>query len=156
MSANSPEQVSENKPALRRLEGRVAQILNARELVINIGSENGVSPKMKFAVLSEQPLEVRDPDTGEVLDVIDREKVRVEASEVRPKISICRTYRIKRIGGGALHATSLPSVVNVASLFEPPREIQETLEAKDSSLPPPLSPEESYVKIKDRVIQVSE
>jgi len=156
MSANSLDQVSSNMPEQQRLMGRVAQILNARELVINIGSENGVKPKMKFAILAEKPLEVRDPDTGDVLDVIDREKVRVEASEVRPKITICRTYRVKRIGGGALHASSIPSLVSVASLFEPAREIPETLEAKDSSLPPPLSPEDSYVKIKDRVIQVFE
>ncbi|HZG52453.1 MAG TPA: hypothetical protein VEZ40_09985 [Pyrinomonadaceae bacterium] len=136
-----------------RLEGRVAQILNARELIINIGSEGGIKPKMKFAVLSEYPLEVVDPTTKEVLDVVDREKVRVEVSEIRPRIAICRTYRVKRITGGALYQGVLSAVAN-DQLFRPPREIPETLEAKDASLPPPLSPEDSYVKINDRVVQV--
>jgi hypothetical protein len=30
------------------------------------------------------------------------------------------------------------------------------LEAKDVSLPPPLSPEESYVKMNDKVIQIDD
>ncbi|HEY0545159.1 MAG TPA: hypothetical protein VGC91_07165 [Pyrinomonadaceae bacterium] len=147
----------ETKPNKSALEGRVAQILNARELVINIGSDKGIKPKMKFAVLSESPLEVRDPETGDVLDVIDREKVRVVATEVRPKIAICRTYRIKTvIPGGALYADPIKSIGQMASIFQPPREIPETLEAKDSSLPPALSPEESYVKINDRVVRVAD
>jgi hypothetical protein len=136
-----------------RLEGRVAQILNARELIINIGSEGGIKPKMKFAVLSEYPLEVVDPTTKEVLDVVDREKVRVEVSEIRPRIAICRTYRVKRITGGTVYQGLLGSAVS-DHLFRSPREIPETLEAKNASLPPPLTPEESYVKINDRVVQV--
>ena len=87
-----------------RLEGRVASILNARELVINIGSNTGVEQGQKFAVLAATPLQVTDPDSGAMLDEIDREKIRVEAHEVRPKITICRTYRMKGGGGFALSA----------------------------------------------------
>ena len=64
---------------------RVAAILNARELAINIGSDGGVVQGMKFAVLAESPTIVTDPMTGDELDQIDREKVRVEAIEVSPK-----------------------------------------------------------------------
>jgi hypothetical protein len=39
-------------------------------------------------------------------------------------------------------------------MVEQSREIVETLKAEDSSLPPPLSEEESYVKKGDRVIQL--
>ncbi len=90
--ARTENDMADNKSAIKRLEGRVAQILSARELVINIGSSAGVSSKMKFAILSETPIEVRDPNTQEVLDLIDREKVRVEAVEVRPKVTICRRF----------------------------------------------------------------
>jgi hypothetical protein len=133
-----------------RTEGRVAQLLNARELVINIGSEKGVIPKMKFAVLSETPLEIRDPNTQELLDVVDREKVRVEAYEVRPKISICRTYVVRSEG------MRFGFTAAVLENIKPYREVVETLKAEDSSLPPPLNPEDSYVKINDRVVAIEE
>ena len=139
-----------------RLEGRVAQILNARELVINIGENQGVTAEMKFAILSESPMEVLDPNSGELLDHIDREKVRVEATEVREKISICKTYKIKIISGGPLYAGTITNITTITGAFRPPTQIPETLAAKDADLPPPLSPEESYVKINDRVIQVKE
>ena len=116
---------------------------------------------MKFAILSETPMQICDPVTREVLDVIDREKVRVSASEVRPKIAICKTYRQKTTPGGLLysgHISSLGSVAEIFSrdLYKAPETTPETLKAEDASLPPPLSPKESYVKINDRVIQVNE
>jgi len=135
----------------KKLEGRVAQILNERELAINIGSNHGAQLGMKFAILSESPLEVKDPQTKETLDIIDREKVRVVVSEIRPKISICKTYRVRKFGGGLSANFSL-----MKSLLEPAREVKETLKAEDASLPQPLSPEESYVKINDRVVLIEE
>ena len=118
-----------------------------------MAKKKGVQPKMRFAVLASEPLEVRDPETDEVLDVIDREKVRVEASEIRPKITICRTYKVTAIPGGPWYDT-ISGLGGMTQLTKPPQKIVETLEAKDSSLPPPLSPEDSYVKINDRVIQI--
>jgi hypothetical protein len=89
------------------LEARVAQILNARELVINIRESSGVKQGMKFAVLSESPTEIRDPVTNELLDTIDRVKVKVRASEVRPKVTVCKTYLVRTIPGGPLYANFL-------------------------------------------------
>jgi hypothetical protein len=74
------------------LVGRVAEILNHRELVITLGRGHGIHRGMKFAVLTD-PLEVKDPETGDLLDVLEREKIRVEAFDVRDRISVCRTYR---------------------------------------------------------------
>ena len=133
------------------LQGKVAKILTEREVVINIGSAQGVKKGMRFAILAPTPEEVLDPETGEVLDVVDRTKVLVQATEVREKITICSTYRTTKISGGALSTT-----YSLSRLFDPPREIPETLRIEDSSLPAPLSPEESYVKIGDRVKQVEE
>ena len=130
------------------LEGRVASILNARELVINIGSKAGVERGQKFAVLAGTPIQVKDPGSGAILDEIDREKIRVEAHEVRAMITICRTYRM--MGGFALR---MPSS-RFAELFAPSR--PETLRADDSEKLPPLSEEESYVKINDRVVAVDD
>lgn len=131
-----------------RLEGRVASILNARELVINIGSKTGVEPGQKFAVLAETPIQIKDPGSGEILDEIDREKIRVEAQEVRATITICRTYRM-RGGVGGLNVSAA-----VAAFMAPSR--RETLRADDSDKPKPLSDKESYGKINDRVVAIDD
>ncbi len=132
------------------LEGRVASILNARELVINIGSDVGVERGRKFAVMAATPIQVKDPASDAVLDEIDREKIRVEAREVRAKITICRTYRL--IGGGALHSVVTSSAFS--DILAKP--ILETLRAADSQKLPPLPEEESYVKINDRVVALDD
>jgi hypothetical protein len=131
------------------LQGKVAKVLNEREVAINIGQAQGVRKGMRFAILAATPEEISDPDTGEALDIVDRTKVLVEATEVRPKITICSTFRTTTIPGGGF-ATGYA----LSRLFAQPQEVFETLRAKDSSLPLPLSPEESYVKIGDRVKQV--
>ncbi len=131
------------------LEGKVAQIVSEREIAINIGKKDGVVQGMQFSVLAATPQEVTDPDTGELLDTIDRSKIDVEATEVRDKITICSTFATKWVGGGLL-------AYNYQNLFGPSREVVETLRVEDSSLPAPLDPEESFVKIGDRVRAISE
>lgn len=132
-----------------RIQGKVAGILTERELTINIGSSNGVREGMKFKVLANEPIAVVDPVTCAKLGEIDREKVRVITTEVQEKFSICKTYQ-KRVTPGSAWFNVLAGLPQMG----PSREVPETLKAKDSSLPPPLSEEESYVKIGDRVIQL--
>lgn len=130
--------------------GKVAGILNERELTINIGEKAGVKVGMAFKVLAEAPIEVRDPETNTLLGHIDREKVKVKASEVFEQFSICRTYEQYYVSG-----TGLAAFAGISSIYgEPARNEVETLKAEDSSLPPPLSEEESYVKRGDRVISI--
>ena len=141
--------MSENQ---ERLEGRVARILNARELVINIGRAKGVRQKMRFAVLSAEPIQICEPDSEIVLDTIDREKTRVEVTEVREKVAICQTYRTKTIPG-----TTLSDIMNlIPDLYKPSHTVWETLAIKDEDLPRALSEEESFVKSGDRVVQLNE
>jgi hypothetical protein len=133
----------------KSIEGKVASVLNERELAINIGVEQGVKEGMKFKVLAEKPTEILDPETGEILGELDREKVRVRVLEVREKFSVCRTYKKRYASGGPFY-----NMFAVGDLVAGPRVVVETLKAEDSSLPPPLSEEESYVKKGDRVIQL--
>jgi len=130
------------------IKGKVANILNARELTINIGKEQGVKAGMIFKVLADSPVAVIDPDTKKKLGEVDREKIRVKVSEVDENFSVCKTYRTRRTGGIAY-----PSMSSIASLMVE-REAVETLKASEASLPPPLPEEESFVKTGDRVIQV--
>lgn len=117
------------KTKIKLLTGKVSGILTERELAINIGSNHAVAPGMRFKVLAEQPTEIRDPETDDVLGIVDREKIRLKVSEVHERFSICRTYS-KADMGLAL------------------------LEAGNSTLPFPFSKEESYVKKGDRVVQI--
>lgn len=129
------------------IEGLVANILNARELVINIGSQDGVSKGKRFKVLADTPAEIRDPQTNEVLGVIDREKVRVEVTEAQPRLAVCRTYETITTGGRAI-------IPDLSDILGPRRTVPKTLKAQDAAYLPPLSESESYVKRGDRVVEI--
>jgi hypothetical protein len=127
-----------------RIQGKVSGILNEREITINIGSNQGVSDGMKFKILADSPIEVTDPQTHETLGIVDREKVRVVTMEVQERFSICKTYR----------KIKTPGFVWPSLWMTTASERYETLKVLDSSLPTPITEEESYVKIGDRVIQL--
>ena len=138
------------------IEGKVAQVLNAQELIINVGRNGGVVEGMKFAVLAETPLAVKDPDSGALLGEVDREKVRVKATEVHEAFTVCRTYQIIRIPATRGFDVAAFNALSEAMVSRPAREVPVTLRVEDSALPPALGPNESYVKAKDRVKQVIE
>lgn len=58
------------------------------QVYINRGSREGVSPGQQFVVGSMEV--IRDPDTGEVLDESVTEIARLEAADVKEKLTICR------------------------------------------------------------------
>ncbi len=138
-----------------RLEGLVADILNEREVVINIGSKRGVEPGMKFAILSPQPHVIVDPESKEKLGEVDRPKVRLKASEVHEKFSVLRTYETYTVNVGGVGPDFLgPS--SVLSIFTPPKWVTKvkTLRIDQSDLPGELSPSDSIVRVNDRVLQI--
>lgn len=81
------------------LTGKVAAILNSRELAINIGMNAGVEVDMVFKVLGEAKLS--DPDTNEQLGSIRYEKGKVKIVTVEEKFSTARTFEtyVTNIGG---------------------------------------------------------
>lgn len=134
------------------IRGKVSGVLNERELTINIGSKHGVYKGMQFKILADKPMKVLDPDSNEVLGTVNREKVQVQVSEVCERFSICKTFHISIVGSN----TFFSGFKKMSLMFEPRREVPETLKAEDSALPPPISEEESYVKKGDRVVQIIE
>ncbi len=130
------------------VEGKVANIISERELAINIGAAHGVRKGMKFKIMADQPTEIPDPETGEILGVIEREKVRVQVTEVFEKFSVCRTYRMTSTGSFAFGA--------FADMLTRPARTVETLRADESSYIPPLAESESYVKKGDRVVPIED
>lgn len=137
--------------AALNIEGQVAQVLNERELAINRGSAHGVKVGMFFAVLAKTPIEIRDPETEEVLGRYDQPKTRVRVTRTEPSYSICRTYKYRTYGGGFFTAQNA-----LADVFGPRRVVYETLDASKEAFPAPLSEEDSYVEIGDRVQQIEE
>jgi hypothetical protein len=132
-----------------QIKGRVARILNSREIAINRGAEHGVETGMRFVVLSEMGEDIEDPDTGEVLGSIYRPKVEVEIISVTAKLSIGRTFRKHRrnLGGSGIGS--------LGKAFEPPKwvSVTETLKTQERSWQD-ISESESYVKTGDPVEQV--
>ena len=70
--------------------GKVARILSDEEVVLNVGSEDGVKEDMKFVIFSESD-HVFDPETGEDLGAIEIVKGRVRVYHVMGKMSRART-----------------------------------------------------------------
>ena len=79
------------------IRGKVAHILNTREIAINVGTENGVTVGMYFDVMDAHYENITDPDTNEVLGSLERPKVRVKIIHVQEKLSLATTYRKERV-----------------------------------------------------------
>ena len=73
------------------INGKVAAILNERDLVINKGHNDGVSEGLSFMV-TQPNFSIKDPDSGVELGVLAREKIKVKVFEVHPKFSVAKTY----------------------------------------------------------------
>lgn len=124
------------------IEGRVAEVLNSRDLVINRGEENGVEQGMVFEILAPQGQDIRDPETDEVLGSVGRPKVVVKVVEVEAKLAVARTFKSRRrnVGGTDINQ-------QWRRLLEPPRYVTEydTLKTSERTWED-LSEEESFVK----------
>lgn len=135
------------------IRGKVARILNSRELAINVGTNDGVVVGMHFDILDPKGEDITDPDTGEVLGSIDRPKVRVQVVKVHERLSVASTYKKHEVNVGG-RGSNL-GVGNLADLFMPPRYVTkyETLKTTEKTWED-LEEKESFVKTGDPVVQV--
>jgi len=135
------------------IRGKVARVLNSRELALNIGSQNGVRKGMIFDVIDPKGEDIVDPDTGGILGSLERPKVRVKVISVQDKLSVASTYKKERVNiGGVGIGTSA-----ISQLFiQPPEYVTqyETLKTEEKTWED-ISEEESYVKCGDPVVQVT-
>ncbi|GIH73241.1 hypothetical protein [Sphaerimonospora thailandensis] len=134
-----------------RIEGKVAQILTARELVINKGTVDGVEVGMRFAVLNSRGVDIKDPDTGEALGSVEIEKAIVKVVRVSDRLAVARTFRTYRIPGGSFY---LGSTKVLEQMMRPPRTEIETLQTDERRLKDELDESGSYIKKGDPVVQV--
>ena len=135
------------------LRGKVARILDSRNLVINIGSQQGVIIGMYFDVMDPKGEDIRDPNTNEILGSIERPKVRIRIINVQDKLSVASTYKKKKVNiGGKGVAINL----GFAEYLMPPKWVTkyETLKTDEKTWED-LNEEESRVKSGDPVSQVT-
>jgi hypothetical protein len=134
------------------IRGKVAQILNSREVAINLGSEHGVCEGMLFDVIDPKGEDIIDPDTDVVIGSLERAKVRLRVTSVRPKLSVASTFKKERVNiGGVGIGTS-----GLSQLFLPTEYITqyETLKTTEKTWED-LPEKESYVKRGDPVVEVT-
>lgn len=72
------------------ITGKVAAIIDATTLVLNVGAEQGVTEGHLFAIVAPHG-EVIDPDTGENLGLWESVKGRVVVTHVQPRMCTVRT-----------------------------------------------------------------
>ncbi len=129
-----------------KIEAKVAQILTARDLVLNKGSVDGVQVGMRFAILNRKGADIRDPDTHEILGSVELPKTFVKVVSVKDRLAIARTFRELRTGSGAFWALA---ALSAASRVGP-----ETLKTDEPLVQDELDEAESYVKLGDPAVQM--
>lgn len=136
------------------LRGKVARILDTRNLVINLGATHGVIAGMYFDVLDPKGDDIRDPDSGDILGSIERPKVRVQVVKAEERLSVASTFRKKTVNVGGRGGLA---VGGLAEMFLPPKHVTkyETLKTTEKTWED-LEESESYVKTGDPVVQVLE
>ncbi len=139
----------------KRIRGKVAQVIDSREVALNIGSEHGVELNMLLDILTPKGQDIKDPDTGEVLGSVERAKTRVKVIQVKERLSVASTYRKRRVnvGGGGIPVYGISA--SAARLFEPPKweTRYETLKTNETTWDE-LTEEESYISTGDPVMQI--
>lgn len=129
------------------IEGKVARILNVREVAVNVGSMHGVKKGMYFDVLDLSGKDICDPDTDEVLGSIERHKIRLKVTHVQEKLSVLSTYRSWEVNvGGNLGLGTLGSALMPANYVTK----HETLKSKENKMEE-IDEDESIVQIGDLV-----
>ena len=134
---------------MERIEGAVARILNARELVLNRGTDHGVEIGMQFAVLNSQGGSITDPETGETLGSIELPKVIVKVVQVYEKLAVASTFRQYKTKAG-----TFASINMLDALYAPSQTLTETLKTNDRTYREELNSEDSYIHESDKVVQV--
>ena len=137
---------------IKQIRGKVAQIINSREVALNVGSDHGVELNMLFDILTQKGFDIKDPDTNEILGSVERLKARVKVAMVRPRLCVASTYRTRRVNVGGVGLG-----LGRSGLFEPPKweTRTETLKTNENVWDE-LSEEESYISTGDPVVQVFE
>ena len=135
------------------IRGKVARIMNSRELVINKGSNDGVEVGMRFMIIDRTGENITDPDTGKIIGSLQKPKVEVEVTQIGELIAVAHTYKYRMTNVGGM---GFGGAGQIAKMFSPPKfkREYETLKSDDQDWEP-LSEEDSYIQVGDPVVQIT-
>lgn len=141
---------------MSRIEGKVATVLNERELVLNVGSEEGVEVGMRFKILYQGGIEITDPDTDEPLGNVEWPKTEVKIVSVQPHMAVGRTFRTVTIPESGSNYSSVFRAAGILGYdnYQPAKEVVETLRSSDGFAEKELDASESVVQRGDPAVQV--
>lgn len=122
-----------------RIRGKVAAILSKRELVLNVGRDDGVEIGTRFVILNNKGVDVLDPDTGEILGTVEVPKTIVKVVRVDGEhLSVARTFRTIPATSGI---TSFQSMMSGH-----PAHVESLAIERGTSIKAELDDAESYIK----------
>lgn len=135
------------------ITGKVARILNSREVVLNKGSSSGMAVGYYIGIIDPTTQGIQDPETGEDICGIRRYKVTLRVTDVSERLCIAATFRTTTENVGGL-SYDFPGM---RKMFEPPKIISriETLEF-DADSARPISQDDSRVELGDDFETISE
>lgn len=139
---------------MSRIEGKVASVLNERELVLNVGSDDGVTVGMRFRILYPGGIAITDPDTDEPLGSVEWPKTEVKIVSVQPKISVGRTFRKFVTPASGTRGMAAYAALNLMGNYTPERVETETLRSGSPFAEKELDPSESFVNRGDPAVEV--
>ena len=129
--------------------GKVAYVLDNGDIVINVGTAHGVHRGMHFDVIDDHGLDIKDPDTEEVIGSLEVLKIKVEVIDTQEKISVAAPH------DGLLVRNRASSVYRVSSPVGPfARSLLPAGWVEGDTIS--LSEKDSNVKIGDSIAQVIE
>ena len=135
------------------IRGKIARVLNTREIALNVGTAQGVTRGMRFDVMDTNEMDITDPDTGKVLGSLERPKIRVEIIHVQEELSVAQTPETSvNVGGTRTYLGPF------ARSLMPPNWVTkyETLKKTAKNTKEELDEEDSRVKTGDPIVQVRE
>lgn len=118
--------MTEKTEKTEELRGKVAEVVDQYTLLINRGSEQGVEIGDIWSILDINPIEVRDPDTQDIIGTRYREKLRVKVTSVDPRYCTAETYRKITVESG--YKLPNPLYYGASPQYER-RVVRESLEA---------------------------
>ena len=132
------------------IRGKIARIINAREVILNVGQDQGVRVGMTFDILTPRGFNIKDPDTGKNLGSFQRAKNRIRIIQTQDKLSLASTYRSRSVADALAEAffgtRASQTATRRKNQFETLRTDRDTWED--------LPDEDSYVSEGDPVVQV--
>lgn len=124
-----------------RIEAKVASIIDSRLLVLNRGADHGVEVGARFAVLSDQTVDITDPDDPTAtIGALPIAKTIVKVVSVQDRMAVAQTFRTLKSNG-------------ILPMFGP-REWSDSIETDESTVVAQLGAEARTVQKGDSAVEI--